>query len=173
MAKDGTIRGGARAGAGKKRKSMGEKIADGQMELPKENLPRTAAKPKKHKPNKFLTEEQKPGKNQYIKETFKKVWDWLDSRGITERVAPHIIDEYVMLITIHLACEKEILEKGRVLESPKGVKNLNPLVRASIDYVKQANNLWYGAIGAVARDVVPVTYDGDDMERLLTEARMM
>jgi hypothetical protein len=78
-----------------------------------------------------------------------------------------------MLITIHLACEREILKQGRVLESPKGVKYLNPLVRASLDYVKQANNLWYGAIGAVARDVVPVTYDGDDMERLLTEARMM
>ena len=176
MAKDGTIRGGARAGAGKKRKSAAEKIADGQLESPKENLPAgkvTAAKPKKHKPNKFLAEEQRAKKNQYIKEVFKMVWDWLDARGVTERVAPHIIDEYVLLLTMHLVCEKELQEQGRVLESPKGVKYLNPLVRASLDYVKQANNLWYGAIGAVARDVVPVTYDGDDMERLLTEARMM
>ena len=60
MAKDGTVRGGARAGAGKKSKSLQEKIVDRQVadfEIEENHFEEFNPPP----PKEYLTAEQKGG----------------------------------------------------------------------------------------------------------------
>lgn len=185
MAKDGTIRGGARQGAGRKQKSLEEKIADGRPNLKLVEMPVKPEKPKKRKLKKFLQPAPKEGQTDEIKERiknyavntktlFKEAWGWLDKMGVGEKVAPHLIDEHVALLARFIECERELTEDGLIKVTAKGNLYIDPRVKASLDYVKQANNLWYGAIGQIVRENSAASYDGeDDMEKLLKAKRVI
>ena len=82
MAKDGTNRGGARAGAGAKRKPLADKIAEGnpgRRKLTVIDFQDTAdleGQPMP-KPSAMLSATQKDGKTLVAAEVFEKTWTWL------------------------------------------------------------------------------------------------
>ena len=96
MAKDGTNRGGARVGAGRKPKPLAEKIQEGQravaLALPEED---TFDGPEIEDIKAFLSEEQRIG-TLYGKEIFEQMASWLQKRGCAHLVSPHLLEQYSM-----------------------------------------------------------------------------
>jgi len=173
MAKDGTIRGGARMGAGRKKNSLEEQIADGRANLKVIEMPQ-ADKPPKHKPKKFLPDKTEDGRKSYARVVFKETWAWLEERQIAHLVAPQIIDEYAALLGRFIQCEEELTEAGLIRTTDKGHIYIDPRVKASLDYAKQANNLWYTIDQKVREYSIPNSAGGDDkMERLLRAKRVI
>jgi hypothetical protein len=86
MAKDGTNRGGARVGAGAKKKPLADKIAEGNpggrkltvMEFQDTADLKGLEMPE---PNKMLEAIQKDGKALVAGEIYRNTWQWLNERG--------------------------------------------------------------------------------------------
>ena len=102
MAKDGTNRGGVRAGAGAKRKPLADKIADGNpgkhpltvMEF--KNAPDLRGQDMPE-PKEMLSAVQKDGKVLPAADIYKSVWQWLADRGCAHLVPPDTIERYAMI----------------------------------------------------------------------------
>lgn len=96
MVKDGTNRGGARAGSGAKKKSIVEKITEdnpGKRKLSVIEFPDTAnlvgqAMPE---PNKMLSSIQKDGTTLVVSKIYKSTWQWLNERGCAALVSPQFL----------------------------------------------------------------------------------
>lgn len=103
MAKDGTNRGGARAGAGAKRKPLADKIAEGnpgRRKLTVIDFQDTAdleGQPMP-KPSAMLSATQKDGKTLVAAEVFEKTWTWLAERGCAALVSPQLLERYAMSV---------------------------------------------------------------------------
>ena len=111
MAKDGTNRGGARIGAGAKKKPLADKIAEGNpgkrtltvidfdnqsVDLEGQSMP---------KPSKLLSAKQKDGKKLVAADIYKKTWDWLHERGCAALVSPQLLERYSMSVARWIQCE--------------------------------------------------------------------
>lgn len=95
MAKDGTVRGGARPGSGPKRKPLTDKIKDGKsakiIDLPDApNLEGEDMPPVKD----YMKEHQKNGIELCAEEIFTETWEWLKKIGCTEFVNVQLINQY-------------------------------------------------------------------------------
>ena len=95
MAKDGTMRGGARVGAGKKPKALHQKInegsADGALILPQPvELEGADVPPVKE----YLKAAQKNGKELLAEEVFNETYLWLKKFGCAELVNTQLINQY-------------------------------------------------------------------------------
>ena len=88
MAKDGTRRGGARPGAGRKPKALADKIKDGQkasvMMVPAE-LESVEMPPIRD----FLTEEQRDGTKLCSEEIYNETYRWLKERRVHRKASDH------------------------------------------------------------------------------------
>ena len=111
MAKDGTNRGGARIGAGAKKKPLADRIAEGNpgkreltvidftdstVDLEGQPMP---------KPSKMLSAKQKNGKKLVAAEVYKKTWNWLHERGCAALVSPELLERYAMSVARWIQCE--------------------------------------------------------------------
>ena len=113
MAKDGTNRGGARVGAGRKSKALVDKINSGTsaqiLELPEppvfegEDVP-----PIKE----YLKAKQKMGKDLCAEEVYKETWNWLKERGCANFINKQLIEQYAMSVSRWIQCEECISEYG-------------------------------------------------------------
>ena len=94
MAKHGTNRGGARVGAGRKKKPLAEKIQEGKaakaVVLP-EPPELTAAELPDVK--EYLSDTQRTGQL-YGKEIYLEVWKWLYERNCAQLVSPQLLEQY-------------------------------------------------------------------------------
>ena len=96
MAKDGTARGGARIGSGRKSKALTEKIETGNpggrklkvIQLPKgaylkgEDIP---------DPKEYLNAKQKNGELLGADEIFKNTWKWIKERGCDQLISTQLV----------------------------------------------------------------------------------
>ena len=100
MAKDGTRRGGARPGAGRKPKALTEKIETGRearvVELPAPASIEGADMPPVRE---FLKAKQKDGKDLCAAEVFKDTWKWLKERGCDRLVSTQLVEQYAMSVS--------------------------------------------------------------------------
>lgn len=118
MAKDGTNRGGARIGAGAKKKPLADKIAEGNpgkraltvisfddraAELEGQAMP---------KPSKMLSAVQKDGKALVAEDIYKETWEWLAERGCASLVSPQLLERYAMSVARWIQCEEAVTEFG-------------------------------------------------------------
>ena len=93
VAKDGTNRGGARVGAGAKKKPLADKIADGNPGKRKltvidfESTADLEGQPMP-KPSALLSATQKDGKKLIAAEIYEATWKWLSERRCTALVYP-------------------------------------------------------------------------------------
>ena len=99
MAKDGTNRGGARVGAGRKPKALSEKIHEGRearvVQLPEAPELEGADMPEVKY---YMTVSQKSGIELDAAEVFQETWDWLKTRRCENLVSSQIIHQYAMAV---------------------------------------------------------------------------
>ena len=173
MAKDGTNRGGARIGAGAKKKPLADKITEGNpgkrkltviefedqaAELEGQPMP---------KPSKLLSATQKDGKPLVAEEVYKATWEWLAERRCASLVSPQLLERYAMSVARWIQCEEAITDYGFLAKHPTtGNAMQSPYVAMS-----QTNRLWM-EIYQIVKENCATEYKGetpmdDAMERLL------
>ena len=181
MAKDGTCRGGARIGAGAKKKPLADKISAGNpggrkltvMEFKDTADLKGLEMPE---PNKMLEAIQKDGKTLVAADIYKNTWHWLNERGCAALVSPQLLERYAMSVARWIQCEEAVTAYGFLAKHPTtGNAIPSPYVAMSQSFSKQANNLWY-QIYQVVRENCSVEFKGatphdDMMERLLSARR--
>ena len=96
MAKDGTCRGGARVGAGAKKKPLADKISAGNPGGRKLTVMEFTDAPalegcEMPEPNKMLSAEQKDGTTLAAGEIYKNTWTWLNARGCAALISPQLL----------------------------------------------------------------------------------
>ena len=100
MAKDGTNRGGARVGSGRKPKALTDKISAGLsatvIDLPEpEKLDGADMPPMKE----YLKAKQKNGKNLCASDVYQETWKWLKERGCERLVSTQLLEQYAMSVS--------------------------------------------------------------------------
>ena len=181
MAKDGTNRGGARVGAGQKKKPLHDKILEG-------NLGKRPLKVMEFKdtadlngepmppPREFLGAAQKSGKKTLAVEIYESTWKWLYERRCAHLIPAQLLEQYAMSVSRWVQCEEAISEFGFLAKHPTtGNAIPSPYVGMSQSFMKQANNLWF-QIYQVVKENSTADYKGstphdDAMERLLNARR--
>jgi len=170
--------GGARIGAGNKKKPLADKILEGNpgkrrltvvefidtADLEGQPMP---------PPREYLAAKQKNGKELLAVEIYEKTWQWLYERRCAHLVTPQLLEQYAMSVSRWIQCEECITEFGFLAKHPTtGNAIPSPYVTMSQSFMKQANNIWY-QIYQVVRENCAADYKGttphdDVMERLLT-----
>lgn len=173
MAKDGTARGGARVGAGRKSKALVDKISDGRlngaMVLPEpSNMEGADVPPVKE----YLKTKQKNGKDLCAEDVYIETFEWLRARNCEKLVSGQLIEQYAMSVSRWIQCEECISEFGFLAKHPTtGNAIASPYVAMAQSYMKQVNQAWY-QIYQIVKENCSVEYSGgtpqdDVMERLL------
>ena len=174
--------GGARIGAGRKKKALADNIADGnpgKRKLTVLDFTDAAADLEGQQmppPKAFLAAKQKNGKDLLAVQVYEETCRWLAERECARLVPAQILEQYAMAISRWIQCEECITEYGFLAKHPTtGNAIPSPYVAMSQSFSKQANNLWY-QIYQVVRENCSVEYKGatphdDMMERLLTARR--
>ena len=151
MAKDGTNRGGARIGAGRKSKPLSEKIVEGKTKNTGKKSNNSAKNSKKtseassHRTvRKYLTAKQKDGTTLCAKRILAEVWDWLKEYGCDQTINPQLVEQYAMSVARWVQCEECISREGLLSQHPTtGADIASPYVTMSQAYMKQVNQAWY------------------------------
>lgn len=177
MSKDGTQRGGARVGAGRKPKAIHDKILEGNPGKRKlkilEIIPNNALKGEEMpKPRDYLKDKQYNTKDFLAIDIFEKTCEWLQQRNCLSLIQPQLLEGYAMTTARWIQCEQCISEYGLLAKHPTtGSAAPSPYVSMSQNYLKQVNNIWY-QIYQVVRENCLKEYRGkppheDCMEKLL------
>ena len=176
MAKDGTMRGGARAGSGKKKKPLAEKILDGSAATVVEFSAPALSGLDMPPPREYLSAKQQSGKDLIAADIYKTTWAWLNERGCAVHVPAQMIEQYAMAISRWIQCEESISKFGFLAKHPTtGNAIQSPYVAMSQTFSKQANHLWF-QIYQIVKENCSAPFGGatphdDMMERLLTARR--
>ena len=167
-------RGGARPGAGRKKKPLNEKVETGNpggralkvLDIPDVNgvdMP---------KPHDFLSATQRDGGQLQAKEIYEETWEWLKSIGCTAVVSPQLLERYAMCAARWIQCEEMTSTLGYLSKHPTTGKPIpSPFINIGINYMNQANRLW-NEIYQIVKENCSTEYSGASpqdelMERLL------
>ena len=173
MAKDGTQRGGARAGAGRKKKALVDKIQEGRktttLEFATPDLKGEDMPPVKD----YMVATQKNGEKFIASDVYKDTWNWLKERGCENVVNPQLVQQYSMAVARWVQCENAVSEYGFLAKHPTtGAAIASPYVAMSREYLKQVNQCWFQIFQLVKEnstsDLSGRTPQDDLMERLLS-----
>lgn len=173
MAKDGTLRGGARIGAGRKKQNFDDKIAYNfepiqiePVELEGVDIPA---------PKEYLLLEQRDGKKTYAEQIYKETYLWLKSCNCENLITKQQIENFAEITSRQIQCEENISEYGFLSKHPTTGKPIqSPFVKMSLDYMRQATNLWLQIYNVVKQNAAGNYKKGsanDNMERLLGRVR--
>ncbi len=170
MAKDGSRRGGARPGAGRKPKALTEKISEGktaEVMLEPAELTGADIPPVKD----FLKAPQKNGQPLIAEEVYNDTYKWLSERGCEHLVSQQLVEQYAMSVSRWVQCENVISQTGMLARHPTtGNAIASPYVSMSQSYMKQINSSWY-QIYQIVKENCSSEFQGspndDLMERLL------
>jgi len=169
MAKDGTNRGGARVGAGRKKKPLAEKLQEGKTAMVMPEPPELESV-KMPTVKEYLSDEQRTGKL-YGREIYLEVWNWLAERKCTHLISPQLLEQYSMAMARYVQLERLSSEYGFIQKSPFNGGMINsPFVTMAQNYLKQANLLWqqiYRIVEANCAEPVAGNPQDDLMEKLL------
>ena len=179
MAKDGTNRGGARLGAGAKKKPLADKIAEGNPgkrpitvisfnddagKLEGQEMP---------KPSEMLSAIQRDGKPLQAAEIYKKAWEWLHERGCSSLVSPQLLERYAMSAARWIQCEEMVTEYGFLAKHPTtGNAQRSPYVAMAQDYMSQTNRLWM-EVFLIVKENCASEYAGESPQDDLMEKLLM
>ena len=103
MAKDGTLRGGARVGSGKKKRPIEEMILEGRAEPRIENSTEIANIEgiDVPDPREYLSDAQRVNIPLIAKDVFKKMYEWLISLGCEKYIFTDLIEMKLTIIIIY------------------------------------------------------------------------
>ena len=143
MAKDGTNRGGARIGAGRKSKSLNDKISEGKSakvlnvptDLQGEDVPPV---------REYLKSPQAKGKDLIAEEIYIKTYSWLKEQGCEKAVYSQLVEQYAMNVARWIQAEELISATGFLAKHPTtGNAIASPYIGISQTYMKQSQQIWY------------------------------
>ena len=141
MAKDGTNRGGARPGAGRKPKSVAEKIKAGQAAT-KLSTPADLQGVEMPPIKDYLTEEQRDGTELCAKQVFEETYRWLVLMKCENFVSQQLIEQYAMTVARYVQMESAVSKLGAIAKHPTtGAPIASPYVKMAQDYNRQATIL--------------------------------
>ena len=178
MAKDGTNRGGARPGAGAKKKPLADKLMEGNpgkrnitviqfdnaADLEGREMP---------KPSEMLSAVQKDGKPLIAAEIYEKTWAWLHERGCASLISPQVLERYAMSAARWVQCEEAVTEYGFLAKHPTtGNAMQSPYVAMGQNYMAQTNRLWM-EIFQVVKENCASEYSGESPQDDLMEKLLM
>ena len=142
MAKDGTNRGGARPGAGRPRKALTEKIAEGksaEVMMQPTDIESAETPPVRE----FMQELQRDGTKLLADEVYTETYQWLKERSCEKIVSRQLVEQYAMSISRWIHCEQIVTKYGYISKHPTtGAAIASPYVAMSQNYMKQANQIW-------------------------------
>ena len=179
MAKDGTMRGGARVGSGKgaggDQANVNTEKIDSGLAATVIDLPEPAEFNGEDVPpvKDFLKAAQKSGIDLCAEDVFRQTFLWLKERGCDRLVNSQLIEQYAMMVSRWVQCETCISEYGFLAKHPTtGAAITSPYVTMSQNYLKQVSQCWY-QIYQIVKENCSVEYGGanphdDLMERLLS-----
>ena len=183
MAKDGTSRGGARVGAGRKPKALQEKLLEGNLghrELRRVDIPELSLDGEEPegadipRPDEYLSELQRDGKPLGAAETYTKTYRWLAGLGCDRLVSSELIEQYSVAFARWKQCEQAVTKFGLCGKHPTCPSSViqSPFVAMSHSYQKQTSQLWFQIYSIVkencSADAAGASNPADDMmERLL------
>lgn len=180
MAKDGTVRGGARPGAGKKRKALSEKILEGKaaasIDVPELKVESDINGNDMPPVSEYMQARQKNGIPIKAKEVYERTWAFLKTCGCELKVSKNLLEHYSMNYARWIQCEEAISQFGLLAKHPTtGSAMASPYVQMSREYSKQANQIWY-QISQIIRENSETYVDtqriqSDTMEDLLLNGR--
>ena len=172
MAKDGTNRGGARPGAGRKPKALKEKLDagnPGKRPLTKLDIPENIEGVEMPKPGEYLSGLQRDGKTLGADEIYNKVCRWLTKLGCEKLVNPTLVEQYAMSVARWVQCEEAISRLGFLgKHSTTGQPCQSPFVHMSQSYMKQSNLLW-ATIQQIVKENCSVEVTGSNPENDMME----
>ena len=173
-------RGGARPGAGRKKKSLADKVAAGNpggrplvvLDIP--DMPEAvdlegADMPE---PREFLTSQQRDGYELQAEEIYQETWKWLKRIGMHTKISKQMLERYAMCSARWIQCEELTSKMGMLSKHPTSGKPItSPFINIGINYMNQANRLW-AEIFQIVKENCITSYEGDTpsddlMERLL------
>ena len=167
MAKDGTNRGGARPGAGRKPKALADKIMEGTA-VPSPPTPVGMDMPDVKD---FLSDPQRTGEL-HADEVYRETWQWLSDRGVAQYISPALLQEYAMVTGRWIQCEKLVSEYGVIGKHPTtGAPIASPFVGMALSFLKQSTLIWYQILQTAKEHSADPIYGSprdDMMERLLS-----
>ncbi len=182
MAKDGTNRGGARVGAGRKPKAIQEKILEGNLghreikkimmaDIPLDSTsdPEGVDMPP---PDEYLSALQRDGKPLGADLIYIKTCKWLARLGCESLVSGELIEQYAVAFARWKQCEKAVSQYGLVGKHPTCPSSpiQSPFVAMSHTYQKQTSQLWFQIYGIIRENCsvdVNANTINDPMENLL------
>lgn len=160
--------GGARPGAGRKKKPLANRLQEGG-EATAVHFPVQPVPPEMPEVKEYLDDEQRMGELP-AKEIYEETWKWLSERGCVQLINPHMIERYSMSMGRWVQCEKLISQLSPVAKQFNGEVKANPLVAISQNYLREArtvwNEIWY-IVQANCTEKVTVDPQDDLMENLL------
>nr|DAZ15565.1 MAG TPA: terminase small subunit [Caudoviricetes sp.] len=171
VAKDGSNRGGARPGAGRKPKALTEKISEGrsaEVLMEPAELEGMDVPPVKD----FLKSPQKSGRELVAEEVYRETYNWLKARNCDRLVTVQMVEQYAMSVSRWIQCEEIVSSTGFLAKHPTtGAAIASPYVAMSQSYMKQTNYCWM-QIYQIVKENCSVEFSGntpqdDVMERLL------
>ena len=143
MARDGTNRGGARIGAGRKRKSLSERTLEGNemFEKPQQKTQKSFEFPA---PKPYLSITQRDGAPTDARQVYDATYAWLAKCGCADSVAQQLVEDYAQTTARFIQAEQELSRAGLIIRHPAtGEVLASPLVKISLDYLKAAQQIWY------------------------------
>jgi len=150
--------GGARPGAGRPRKALGENLLEGNpgkrpikvLKFQGEEQPKPD-KPKSKKPEipSYLDIVAKEGGDMLpaASEIYKTLSEWIAKAGCTDFVAPNLVEDFALLRRGYLETEYMNKRMGRIAGGKR-----SPYVGMAIDYLKASMSVFNTIWNAVARN---------------------
>lgn len=173
MAKDGTVRGGLRAGAGRKPKDLYDKIVegrdatilaftdlDGDNDLEGQEMPKV---------DDWLKETQQDGQPWQAEELAQKVHIWLTQRGCDHLITEQQIYSYAVAQARWIQCQRAITRFGFLAKHPiTGAATESPFVKMADKFAKAAQAAWY-MIFQVVKENSAENYSGSSKEAAMAD----
>lgn len=170
MAKDGTGRGGRRAGAGRKPKALADKITEGrEAEVVDLNVKSNLKGYDMPPVEEYMRQEQKLGIELNAGKIYRNTYEWLSKRGCIEYINPLLLQEYAMSAARWIQCNIAISKFGFIAKHPTTSAPIaSPFVGMLSQFQKAMDTSWY-QIYQVVRDNCSVAYTGNPNDDLMTQ----
>lgn len=166
MAKDGTNRGGARPGAGRKPKALKEKMDagnPGHRKLTRLDIPESIEGVDMPPPGEYLSAEQRDGKPLGADTIYTKTFMWLKKLKCDRMVNPQLVEQYAMSVARWVQCEEAITRLGLVAKTNStGNAVQSPFVTMGHSYMKQSRVIWNEIFQIVKENCTTDVLSNDD-----------
>jgi hypothetical protein len=175
MAKDGTNRGGARPGAGRKPKPLAEKILEGNPGKRPLKVVEFYGIPASGEltPPDFLKIASKETAETYptADMVFMQVSEWLKTTGCAHLISPTLIEDFALNRRAYFECEYMNKKMGRIANGKR-----SPYVDMAVSYATLMRTAWDRIWNIIAQNTEKRFEGGgsadDAMERLLSGGKV-